>query len=121
MGKINKEDTGLYRDEGLIILRNCNRSKTDRTWKDIIRIFKQVGFKIKIKTNLKEVDFLNVTFSLKKETHQPFQKENGKLLCIPEHLDEATAKKCATKTIYLSIVNKPSDLLQCSDMELMYS
>ena len=38
-----------------------------------------------------------------------------------EHLDEATAKKCATKTIYLSIVNKPSDLLQCSDMELMYS
>ena len=33
----------------------------------------------------------------------------------------SNSKKCTTKTIYLSVRNKPSDLLQCSDMELMYS
>ena len=54
----------------------------NKTWKDIIRIFKQIGFIIEIKTNLKEVDFLNVTFSLKKETYQPFRKENNTLLYI---------------------------------------
>ena len=94
-GKNKKEDTGLYRDEGLIILRNYNGSKTDRTRKDIIRIFKQVGFKIEIKTNLKEVDFLNVTFSLKKATHQPFQKENDKLLCIPSYHQANTRIHCS--------------------------
>ena len=41
---INKKDTGLYRDDGLIILRNCNGPKTG---KDITRISKQIGFKIK--------------------------------------------------------------------------
>ena len=44
--RINKKDTGLYRDDGLIILRNYNGPKTDRTRKDIIRIFKQIGFKL---------------------------------------------------------------------------
>ena len=43
--------------------------------KDIIRIFKQIGFKIEIKTNLKEVDFLDVTFDLRKETYRPYKKK----------------------------------------------
>ena len=43
---IDKKDTGLYRDDGLIILRNCDGPTTDRIRKDIIRIFKQIGFKI---------------------------------------------------------------------------
>ena len=62
--------------------KKLQRTKKERTRKYIIRIFKQIGFKIEIKTNLKEVDFLDVTFSLKKETHQPFRKENDKLFCI---------------------------------------
>ena len=49
---------------------------------DIIRIFKQIGFKIEIKTNLKEVDFLDVTFDLRKETYRPYEKENDKLFYI---------------------------------------
>ena len=80
--RINKKDTGLYRDDGLIILRNCDGPTTDRIRKDIIRIFKQIGFKIEIKTNLKEVDFLDVTFDLRKETYRPYKKENDKLFYI---------------------------------------
>ena len=53
-----------FHDDGLIILRNCDGPTTDRIRKGIIRIFKQIGFKIEIKTNLKEVDFLDVTFDL---------------------------------------------------------
>ena len=65
--RIDKKDTGLYRDDGLIILRNCDGQTTDRIRKDIIRIFKQIGFKIEIKTNLKEVDFLDVTLTFEKK------------------------------------------------------
>ena len=62
--KIHKKDTGLYQDNGLIILQNCDGPITDRIRKDIIRIFKQIGFKIEIKTNVKEVHFLDITFDL---------------------------------------------------------
>ena len=36
--KIDKQDIGLYRDDELLILRNTNDQKTDRTRKYIIKI-----------------------------------------------------------------------------------
>ena len=60
--KIDKQDIGLYRDDGLMILRNANGQKTDRTRKYIIKVMKDLGFQIEIETNLKEVNFLDVTF-----------------------------------------------------------
>ena len=53
---------------------------------------KQIGFKIEIKTNLKEVDFLDVTFDLRKETYRPYKKEND---------------NCSTST-HLQIIPGPS-------------
>ena len=35
---INKNDMGLYRDDGLLILRGTNGQKTDKTRKSIIEI-----------------------------------------------------------------------------------
>ena len=65
-----------------MILRNANGIQTDKTRKDIIKVFKKVGFKIEIKTNLKQVDFIVVTFDLTNATHRPFKKENDQLLYI---------------------------------------
>ena len=62
--KLNKQSIDLYRDDGLVLLRNTSKQKTDRIRKDIIEIFKNAGFKIEIKTNLHIVDFLDVTFNL---------------------------------------------------------
>ena len=67
--RIDKKSTGLYRDDGLIILRKCDGPTTNRIRKDIIKIFKQIGSKTDIKTNLKEVDFLDVTYQPKKMTN----------------------------------------------------
>ena len=44
-------------DDGLVLLRNTSKQKTERIRKDIIEIFKNSGFKIEIKTNLRLVDF----------------------------------------------------------------
>ena len=43
---IPKENCGLHRDNGLILMRNKNGQKTDRIRKEIIKIFKEIGFKI---------------------------------------------------------------------------
>ena len=48
----------------------------------IIKIFKDVGFKIKIKTDLKIVDFLDITLNLNKGTYSPYKKPNDKILYI---------------------------------------
>ena len=82
VNRVDKEDTGLYRDDGLIIVRNLTGPQTDKTRKDIIKIFKEIGFKIEIKTNLKQVDFLDVTFNLNNSTYQPYKKEDNQLLYI---------------------------------------
>ena len=54
----------------------------DRIRKNVIKIFKEVGFKIKIKTNLKIVDFLDATFNLKNGTYRPYKKPNDPLLYV---------------------------------------
>ena len=69
---IDKNDSHLYRDDGLILLRNVNKQKMDRMRKNI-KIFKDVGFKIEIQTNLKIVDFLDVTFNLENGTCRPIK------------------------------------------------
>ena len=51
-----KDNMGLYRDDGLFILRKINKQQTDKIRKKIISIFKNINFKIEIVTNLTEVD-----------------------------------------------------------------
>ena len=71
---IKKSDCGLYRDDGLVILRNVNRQQIDRTRKSIIKIF--------IETNSKVVGFLDITFNLHNGTYKPYKKQNNPLLYI---------------------------------------
>ena len=80
--KLDKQSTGLYKDDGLVLLRNTSKQKTDQIRKDIIKIFKDAGFKIEIKTNLHIVDFLDVTFNLLDETYRPYKKPNDQLLYV---------------------------------------
>ena len=49
---IKKNNCGLiYRDDGLVILRNVNVQQIDRALKNIIKVFKDVGYTIDIETN----------------------------------------------------------------------
>ena len=79
---IDKNNSGLYRDDGLIFLRNVNGQKMDRVRKNVTKIFKEVGFKIEVQTCLKIVNFLDVTFNLANGTYRPYKKANESLLYI---------------------------------------
>ena len=73
---------GLYRDDGLIILRNINNQQTDKMLKKIISIFRTTDFEIEITTNLTEVDFFDVNFNLERNTYRPYKKLNYNLTYI---------------------------------------
>ena len=79
---IRKSDCGLCRDDGLVILRNVNGQQIDCTRKNIIKIFKHVGFSIDIETNSKVVDFLDITYNLNNGIYKPYKKPNDRLLYI---------------------------------------
>ena len=61
---IDTSCVGLYRDDELAAINNANGLKLDRIRKDIIPLFKEERLSITIKTNLIEIDFLDVTFNL---------------------------------------------------------
>ena len=79
---INKEDCGFYRDDGLLILWNLNGQQIHPMPKNIIKTFKDIGFAIDVETNLKIVDFLDITFNLNNGTYRPYKKPNDLLLYI---------------------------------------
>ena len=68
---VKKEDMGLYRDDGLIVLRNCTKRTADIKRKEVIKIFKCIGFDIKIDINLRTVDFLDDILDLPSNTFRP--------------------------------------------------
>lgn len=79
---IEKESMGLYRDDGLAVLRNLSGPETDRKRKNIINIFKQCGLSITIQTNIKIADFLDVQFNLTNNSHKPYRKPNNEPIYI---------------------------------------
>ena len=72
---IKNLDMGLYRDDGLINIWNPNKPKLDSYRKRISNALKLLGFKITIYTNLKIVNFLDVTLNLKKGKFEPHKKK----------------------------------------------
>ena len=79
---MGSSNVGLYRDDGLAIVRKANGSKVDKLRKDIISLFKAEGLSITIHTNLIETDFLDVSFNLNTGKYFPFKKPNNTLLYI---------------------------------------
>ena len=77
-----KSNFGLYRDIGLALLRNLNGQRTEKIRKNIIGVFKDIGFSLETETNLKEVDFLDVSVNLRNGTYCPYKKSNVRLLYI---------------------------------------
>ena len=50
--------------------------------KNIIGVFKCIGFSLEIETNLKEEDFLEVSLNLQNGTYRLYKKPNNRLLYI---------------------------------------
>ena len=77
---ISKNDCGLYTDNPLMIQEYINGPQIDQLRKEIIKIFKEIGFKIDIEINFKIVDFLDVTFNLINGSYKPYKKPNNTFL-----------------------------------------
>ena len=60
-------------------------------------IFTSVDFKIEIITNLTEVNFLDVTFNLERNTYRQYKNQNDTLICI--HIQHNMQHKSLTTSL----------------------
>ena len=75
--KFNKDNIGLYRDDGLACFKNNNGHHNDKIRKELIKIFQTHGLKLEIECNLKNVDYLDITFDLNTGSYRPYRKPNN--------------------------------------------
>ena len=80
--KYDKNDIGLYRDDGLAVFKNISGPESERIKKNFQLLFKKYGLEIIIECHKEVVDFLDVTFNLKDGTYKPYQKLDNKISYI---------------------------------------
>ena len=80
--KYDKKNFGLYRDDGLGILKNMSGPQSEKVKKDIKAIFKEEGLDLIIECNKNIVDYLDITLNLKDGTYKPYQKPDNTLTYI---------------------------------------
>ena len=73
---INKEQIGLYRDDGLAIVKNTSGPEAEKLKKKFQKIFKEKDLDIIVQCNLKIVNYLDVTLNLNDGSYRPYKKPN---------------------------------------------
>ena len=100
--------------------------------KTIIKILKDNGFSIDTQTNLKEVDFLDITLNLQNGTYFSYKKLNNKLLYIhslsnhslqitkqlPTSIAERLSKNSSNQEIFNTAKVESKDALKKSDYDV---
>ena len=77
--KYNKNDTGLYRDDGLAVFKNISGPESERIKKNFQSLFRKYGLEIITECNKKVVDYLDVTFNLKDGTYKSYHKPDNQI------------------------------------------
>ena len=117
---ISNPDMGLYRDDGLIIIRKPNGPKLDNYRKRISNALKLLGFKSTIHTNLKTVNFLDITLNLTNCTYEPYKKDNDTSIyihtssnhppSITKQIPKSISRRLSSNSFSINIFNKHKHL-----------
>lgn len=77
--KFEKNNIGLYRDDGLAVFKNISGPQSEKIKKQFQKFFKDNGLDIVIQCNMKIVDYLDVTLNLNDSTYKPYHKPDNEL------------------------------------------
>ena len=111
--KYDSKNIGLYRDDGLAVLKNVSGPASEKIKKYLQYLFKQKGLQIIIECNLKVVNYLDVTFNLNDGSYRPYRKPNDETHYIHIQSDHQPS---ITKQLPRSIENRLSQLSSSKDI-----
>lgn len=110
---VNPTDNGLYRDDGLAVMRNIGKPEIERRKKKIIQIFKSHKLKITIRANLQIVQYLDVELDLKSGQFRPYRKPNSDPLYINRNSNHPPS---VLKQVPASINRRLSDISSSAEV-----
>ena len=73
---------GLYRDDGLAVIKGLSGLEIERLKKNIVKIFKDCGLNITTEANLHTSNYLDITFVLRKGKYLTYRKTDNPLIYI---------------------------------------
>ena len=104
---MDKEQVGLYRDDGLAVVKHLSGPQIEQKRKNIIKIFKDNGLNITIQANLKVVKFLDVELKLNNGIFRPYRKPDN----IPVYINKkSNHPSTVLKQLPESISKRISDI-----------
>ena len=104
---LDKDLAGWYRNDDLAIVRNLSNPEIERRRKAIIKLFKECGLSITIRSNFTIVNFLDVEMSLDTGTYRPYRKPE----CMPVYINtKSNHPLFIIKEIPKAIAKRVSDL-----------
>ena len=109
----NKNNIGLYSDDGLAAFRNMGPRTADKTRKMFIETFAESELKITIESNLIVVNFLDITLNLHNGKYYPYRKPGN----LPSYVNaQSDHPPSILKQLPKSINRRISDL-SCDQVE----
>ena len=72
----NRNNIGLYRDEGFAVFKNTSSLQSEKIKKFFQKMFKNKGLDIITNCNMKIVNYLDVTLNLNDGSYRPYKKPN---------------------------------------------
>jgi hypothetical protein len=106
---------GLYRDDGLAVIKNKRRCNLMKIEQQIRRVLCEIGFKITIESGLVSTDFLDVNLDLSLNSFSPFRKANSKIMYVNKQSNHPPS---ITKSIPKMVVGR---LCRLSKDEVTYN
>ena len=95
---ITKDRFGLYRDDGLMLLKGTRGRLLDQARKKLHLLFEQFDLKITAEVSHQTVNFLDITLNLADGSYKPYRKPNNQPLYINSHSNHAPTPNYQTTT-----------------------
>ena len=86
-----KDYVGLYRDDGLLLLKSNSGRIADLTRKKLHQTFDKFGLKITVEVSHQSVNFLDITLNLADGSYHPYRKPNNNPLYISSRSNHPSA------------------------------
>ena len=74
-----------------LVVNHFSGPETERLRKNVVKIFKDCGLSIRSKTNLKIVDYLDVTFDLQNNSYKPYRRPDNLPVYIHKYSNHPSA------------------------------
>ena len=87
ISKKYKNSISLYRDDGLSVFKNKSSTQLERIKKNLQKIFKDFGLEIVTESNLRIVNYLDMTLTLNNGSFKPYHKPDDIIQYINKESD----------------------------------